>query len=408
MNSGIYQVLQQGVRIATLICVLQQSYVMAAEPDAEEFMRGVHNGRILAEDNFQVELAIFEDGVPPEYRAWAYSNEQQLQASQWQIEVTLTRLGGRVDRFAFGPAEDYLLGNLVVEEPHSFDVTVAASFQGRTYRWQFESYEGRMQMTAAVAAAMGISTQVAGNQILNQTELLYGKITPDPRQVSHISARYPGLIRSVMPVLGDTVAQGELLATVEANDSLQTYEIHAPIAGIVIDIHANPGEYAGEQALMTIANYQNVWADLSVFPSEAQFIKAGQAVNLSMNSLTAVSEIRYLNPGDGRSPHVIAKVPVANPDLRWTPGLLVEGLVTIDQFEVPLAIDNRALQSFRDWQVVFIKVGDAYEIRPLELGRSDRLHTEVLSGLNAGDEYVVGNSYLIKADLEKSGAAHDH
>lgn len=58
--------------------------------------------------------------------------------------------------------------------------------------------------------------------------------------------------------------------------------------------------------------------------------------------------------------------------------------------------------------MVFIKVGDEYEIRPLELGISDGRFTQVLSGLNVGDDYVVNQSYLIKADIEKSGASHDH
>ena len=33
---------------------------------------------------------------------------------------------------------------------------------------------------------------------------------------------------------------------------------------------------------------------------------------------------------------------------------------------------------------------------------------EVLSGLKTGDAVVVEQSYLIKADIEKSGASHDH
>ena len=57
---------------------------------------------------------------------------------------------------------------------------------------------------------------------------------------------------------------------------------------------------------------------------------------------------------------------------------------------------------------MFIQVDDTYEIRPLELGTSDGTLTEVLEGLQAGDRYVVDNSYLIKADIEKSGASHDH
>ena len=91
-----------------------------------------------------------------------------------------------------------------------------------------------------------------------------------------------------------------------------------------------------------------------------------------------------------------------------TPGLLVAGDIVVEAVEAPLAVDNRALQSFRDWTVVFIQVDDTYEIRPLELGRSDGHFTEVLDGLQAGDRYVVENSYLIKADIEKSGASHDH
>jgi cobalt-zinc-cadmium efflux system membrane fusion protein len=71
-------------------------------------------------------------------------------------------------------------------------------------------------------------------------------------------------------------------------------------------------------------------------------------------------------------------------------------------------VEHRALQSFRDWSVVFIQVDATYEIRPLELGRSDGTLTEVLDGLQVGDRYVVDNSYLIKADIEKSGASHDH
>jgi cobalt-zinc-cadmium efflux system membrane fusion protein len=44
----------------------------------------------------------------------------------------------------------------------------------------------------------------------------------------------------------------------------------------------------------------------------------------------------------------------------------------------------------------------------LELGRQDDEWVEVLGGIEQGTRYVSANSYLIKADIEKSGAAHDH
>lgn len=388
--------------------VLYGAQLLAAEEAAADFPRGPHNGRLLTDGDFAVELAIFEDGVPPEYHAWAYLNEQEISLRDWELTVNLSRLGGKRDNFTFTESAGFLLGSGEVEEPHSFDVTVTAEHQGRQHTWSFPSYEGRMELAPALAAELHVETAIASAGTLHQSILLFGKTTPDPQGISHVTARYPGLIRSISADLGQRVAAGDRLIVIEANTSLQSYTITAPIDGLVIQRHANPGEFAGDQPLLTIADYSNVWVDLDVFPGDARTIQPGQTVNIRMGELNAESNILYLNPGAGESPNVVARVPLSNPQGQWTPGLLVEGDVNVADIAVPLMVDNRALQSFRDWQVVFIRIGSVYEIRPLTLGRTDGRFTEVLAGLNTGDEYVVINSYLIKADLEKSGASHDH
>jgi cobalt-zinc-cadmium efflux system membrane fusion protein len=58
--------------------------------------------------------------------------------------------------------------------------------------------------------------------------------------------------------------------------------------------------------------------------------------------------------------------------------------------------------------VVFIQDGNLFEARPLQLGRRDDKWVEVLAGLSVGESYVSRNSFLIKADILKSGATHDH
>ena len=82
--------------------------------------------------------------------------------------------------------------------------------------------------------------------------------------------------------------------------------------------------------------------------------------------------------------------------------------VSVTEFEVPVAVSAEAIQSVRDWTVVFGRYGDNLEARPVQLGRSDGKFTEVVNGLNAGEQYAAQNSFLIKADLGKSGASHDH
>ena len=58
--------------------------------------------------------------------------------------------------------------------------------------------------------------------------------------------------------------------------------------------------------------------------------------------------------------------------------------------------------------MVFGRYGDAFEARPVELGRRDSKYVEVLSGLNEGEQYAAGNSFVVKAELGKAGASHDH
>ena len=67
-----------------------------------------------------------------------------------------------------------------------------------------------------------------------------------------------------------------------------------------------------------------------------------------------------------------------------------------------------AIQTIRDWSVVFVKYGNLFEARPLELGENDGHRVEVLQGLSKGEQYVAHNSFAVKAEIEKSSATHDH
>jgi cobalt-zinc-cadmium efflux system membrane fusion protein len=271
-----------------------------------------------------------------------------------------------------------------------------------------EHEEEVVHISTLLAQELGIETELAGAGVINRNLLLYGRTMPDPQGISHLSARYPGMIVSMVPSLGDSVEVGEVIAVIEANTSLQTYEIKAPLSGIVVEKHANPGELASGQPLLTIANYDNIWVDLAVFPGDSHQVRTGMSVTIRMDDRVAESAIRYINPSQGESPTVIARVPLQNVDSIWTPGLLVEGLVHVESENVAIAVKNNALQLFEDNQVVFVLEDETYEPRIVTVGSSDPFLTEILSGLKPGERYVVANSYLIKADLEKEGVEHGH
>jgi len=381
-----------------------------ADEHAAEDERGPNGGRLLVDGDFTLELAIFEAGVPPEFHAWATADGQPLAPADVALTVELARLGGRVDRIEFAPQNDFLRGTEVVEEPHSFDVAIVARHAGSDHRFEYASYEGRTAIAADVARAAGILTATAEPGTISDELVLYGAIAPDATRVRAVHARFPGVIRAVSRNVGDAVRSGDALATIESNESLQTYAVTAPINGTVTARHAAAGEPTDNDALFEIADFSSVWAELDVFSRDRARLRTGLAVDVtSDNGAAAAGSVDYLAPvGNRASQSVTARIVIDNADGQWTPGQFVEGRVTIGTTPVALAVPLSALQRFREFDVVFAQVGETYEVRMLTLGRRDARFVEVLDGLAPGTTYVTDNSYLIKADIEKSGASHDH
>jgi len=412
------------LKIALVTCAIVVSVSLNAcrsseEPTgeasaAQDYERGPRNGRLLRDGDFALELQIFEDGVPPEYHVYLFRDDKPLPPTEARVRVELTRLDGAVNRFDFTPDSAYLRGNGVVAEPHSFSVVVTAEEGGRSHRWVYDSFEGRVTIQADKADSAGIRTENAGAAVIKDTLTLSGRVAPNAERVRAVTARFPGAIRGVSHSVGDAVRSGERLALVESNESLETYAVTAPISGVITKRRANPGENAGTEPLFVITDYRALWVELNLFPRDLARVKVGQRVSIKSVNGDQTGEgrvIRVAPPDEQRagSPGVYtARVELANNDKAWVPGLFVEGAVHVGEKAVPLAVKRSGLQGFRDFTVVFEQIGDTYEARMLELGRQDGNWVEVLGGLKPGARYVTENSYLIKADIEKSGASHDH
>ncbi len=378
---------------------------------AEQVVKGSHGGRRLIDGDFQTEVTIFERGVPPQFRVYAYEKDKLIDPADVTLSIELRRLGGRVDVIHFREETDYLIGDAVVEEPHSFDVKVSAEHQGRTHEWEYGSYEGRTELPPEALKSSCIVIEVVGPAKIKRTVEAFGQIVPNEDHIKHVIPRFPGVIKEIRKRLGDRVAPEDVLAVVESNESLQPYEIKAVIAGTVIQKHANEGEYAQEgQTIYVVADLRTVWVDLNIYHQDFHELELGQIVTVeTAGGERAQGRIIYLSPlGSQSTQTMLARVLVDNTNGDWRPGLFVSAEVLVDDVEVPLAVKASALQTFRDWDVVFLNVGNVFEIRPLELGRRHGEWVEVLAGLNAGERYAAENSFIIKADIGKSGATHDH
>ncbi|CAM5224844.1 efflux RND transporter periplasmic adaptor subunit [Alishewanella longhuensis] len=272
---------------------------------------------------------------------------------------------------------------------------------------QVEGHDDVAVIAAAMAEQVGIRVVAAAAGTIERHIPLYGELVTPPNRQAQVRARFPGMITQINVTVGQRVKRGDVLALVESNDSLRTYPLKAPIAGIVLQQFASQGEYTAGESLFAITDPSELWAELKVFPAVLDDIKSGLPVHIEARNGRYDSTISHILPASGQ-PYVYARVTLDNSSGRFAIGERLSALVDAEIMQVALVIDNLAVQEFAGQAVVFVQNGEQYRPRAVQLGRTDGRFTEVLAGLKAGERYVVANSYLIKAELEKSAAAHEH
>jgi len=195
-------------------------------------------------------------------------------------------------------------------------------------------------------------------------------------------------------------------------DNPAQFALRALSDGTVIDKHLAVGETVTPQSpVFTLADLGTVWAEAKVGARDIGRVarELPTRVHALDQDLSAEGRLSYVSALLGEADRAVTvRVVLTNPDDRWRPGLPVTLEIETGARDVAVAVARGGLQTLRDWQVVFGRYGELFEARPLELGADDGTWVEVLSGLRAGEQYAAANSYVIKADIGKAGASHDH
>jgi cobalt-zinc-cadmium efflux system membrane fusion protein len=197
-----------------------------------------------------------------------------------------------------------------------------------------------------------------------------------------------------------------------SGQNLARFEILAPISGLIISKDIAQGKTLKEdQEIFTIADVSTVWTAIIAYPKDLNIVKVGQKAVVEATAFNVVGkgEITYISTLIGKQTRTATvRIELDNKDGRWRPGMFVNAKLVTEEVQVPVAVSMEAIQTMRNWSVVFGRYGEYFEIRPLELGRSDGKMVEVLKGLSAGEQYAAGNSFAIKAELGKDSVSHDN
>lgn len=275
---------------------------------------------------------------------------------------------------------------------------------------EHEDDEGHIELSNEQIQAAGIGLDEVGPANIRESLPLYGVIVPNAERLQYVAARFPGVIMSINKQVGDTVRQGETLARIESNESLEAYSLTSKFDGVITERNAHIGEQSGDSVLFVVADLSSVWVEVSLFPRDMERVHVRQHVRIKSahRHLVGEGKVIHITPFSNRANQTqIARVLLENAERRWKPGLFVSAEVILSETPVPLAVSNDALQTLDAQTVVFVKEGERFEPRPVLLGRSDGDVTEVVKGLEAGETYVARNSFILKSELGKSEVEDD-
>ncbi len=265
---------------------------------------------------------------------------------------------------------------------------------------------------AEQARKAGIVSRPAAAGTIADEHDVQGLLTPIDGRIAQVTARFPGPIRALRAEVGDRVRAGQTLASIDSNLSLTTYGVAAPISGVVLSRQAQVGGVAGEgQVLFELGDLSQLWVDLHIFGADTQHITAGVPVTVTRmtDGVDQATTLSRVLPGTATaSQSTVARAVIDNADGLWRPGAAVRARIVVASTPAAVVVPLAALQSIDGKDVVFVREGERYAARPVQLGARDALQVEVREGLRAGEQVVVEQSYVVKADIGKAEAGHEH
>ena len=207
-------------------------------------------------------------------------------------------------------------------------------------------------------------------------------------------------------------AMGAGSAGSASKGALNRYEIRAPFDAMVLEKHITLGEAVKEDAnIFVLSDLSTVWAEVDVPARDLAHVRVGGNVMIKATAFAASTDgrISYVGALLGEQTRTAkARITLRNPDMAWRPGLFVSVEVAAGEIEAAVTVDSAAIETVEDKPVVFVQVRDGYQATPVTVGASDGKRTQITQGLPAGASYVAQGSFVLKSELGKSEAGHEH
>lgn len=202
-------------------------------------------------------------------------------------------------------------------------------------------------MTAAESESLDISDNLAELTALTPEELL-------EKGREGMKADMDGVIASVDPLQTNSAAQGA--------------------------------------ALFSIASMENVRVRIEISPDDYSKMKTGTAVTITVGedtyegTLSSVDNIAVQN--ESGTPVIGAQIHINDPDENICIGATAKVRMTVAESKNVLLVPTEVVNASTDGDFVYVIENGVVKERPVELGTSSATETEIVSGLEEGEQVV--------------------
>ena len=197
----------------------------------------------------------------------------------------------------------------------------------------------------------------------------------------------------------------------KAGSNLARFALRTPISGTLLSKDLTLGEAVGsDKPLFRVADLSVLWIDLAIPVNDLSLVRAGQSVWVSNKSgQKTKGQVVFVQPElDSASRSGSVRVQIDNAQGAWRSGEFVDAMIQTDEPKQAISVPVSAIVMIENEPSVFVEGSEGLAPRVVKVGNRSGDRQEIISGLSAGERFVTGNVFVLKADLSKSEAEHEH
>jgi membrane fusion protein, copper/silver efflux system len=223
--------------------------------------------------------------------------------------------------------------------------------------------------------------------------------------------------RQKLLLYGQSSAQITRLKQTRKTEPYVTFA--SPVNGVVAELSVTQGQYVNEgDAIMRIENYDHLWVEADLYPSEAAAVKVGLIADVRVaagGDKPVKMKIEFISPNIGEGSQVSqVRGSISNPKNLFQPGMQALINVPFGTRQQVLTLPASAVIRDGKGTHAWVQVAKGkFEPRMVKTGTENSNEIEIVQGIERGERVVVTGAYLLYSEyiLKKGSdpiATHNH